>query len=84
MPRFKLTSWNGTFDYFNNGNIDFGLWQECYRCCKEYGYPFNVINKEEFPRNNKITRGWQVVCYPLVREHALQYDYDLFKPAPIP
>jgi len=56
MPRFKLTSWNGTYDYFNNGNIDFGLWQECHKCCKEYGYPFNVLNKEEFPRDDKITR----------------------------
>lgn len=55
MPRFKLTNWNGKFDYFNNGIIDFGLWQECYKCCQEYGYPFNVINKENFPRDNKIT-----------------------------
>ncbi len=56
MPRFKLTNWDGKFDFFNSGNIDFGLWQECYNCCKEYGYPFNVINKEDFPRDDKIKK----------------------------
>jgi len=55
MEKFKYTNWNGCFDHFCNGNINFGLWQECYNCCKEYGYPFNVINKEEFPRDNNIT-----------------------------
>jgi len=55
MPRFKMTKWDGKFDYFNNGMIDFGLWNECYNVCKEYGYPFQVINKEEFPRDNDIT-----------------------------
>ena len=55
-PRFKLTNWDGKFDHFHNGNIEIGLWQECYNCCKEYGYPFNVINKDDFPRDNKITK----------------------------
>lgn len=55
MPKFKMTSWDGKFDYFNNGNIDFGLWNECYSTCKEYGYPFQMINKEEFPRDNDVT-----------------------------
>jgi len=56
MPKFKLTNWDGTFDYFNTGNIDIGLWNECHKICKEYGYPFKIINKEDFPRDNKITR----------------------------
>jgi len=55
MPRFINTTWNGKFDYFNNGVIDFGLWHECYKTCKEYGYPFQVENKEKFPRDNSIT-----------------------------
>ncbi len=55
MPRFKLTNWDGRFDYFNKGNIEFGLWHEAFKCCKEYGYPFTVINKDEFPRDDKIT-----------------------------
>jgi len=56
MPRFQHTSWNGKYEYMSNvGHIDFGLWNECYKCCKEYGYPFQIINKEDFPRDNKIT-----------------------------
>lgn len=54
MPRFKHTKWDGKFDFFNNGYIDFGLWNEVYECCKEYGYPFNITNKDQFPRNNDI------------------------------
>lgn len=54
MPRFKLTNWDGKYDHFNNGQINFGLWHECYSCCKEYGYPFNVENKEDFPRDDRI------------------------------
>ena len=69
MPRFKLTNWDGRYDNFNSGNIDFGLWQECYKCCKEYGYPFKVINKEHFPRDNKITR-------EDVEEFALEFFKD--------
>ena len=55
MPKFKLTSWDGKFDYFNNGVIDFGLWHECYKTCKEYGYSFDIINRKDFPRDNNIT-----------------------------
>jgi superfamily II DNA or RNA helicase len=54
MERFKHTNWDGKLDFFNNGYIDFGLWNEVYKCCKEYGYSFNIINKEEFPRNNNL------------------------------
>jgi superfamily II DNA or RNA helicase len=55
MPRFKLTAWDGKMDYFNKGIIEIGLWNECLKCCKEYDYPFTVINKELFPRDNNIT-----------------------------
>lgn len=55
MPRFKLTAWDGKMDYFNKGIIEIGLWNECLKCCKEYDYPFNVVNKELFPRDNNIT-----------------------------
>jgi len=55
MPRFKLTNWDGKFDYFNNGVIDFGLWNEVYKTCKEYGFPFDIINKPEFPRDNNVS-----------------------------
>ena len=56
MQKFKYSNWDGSINFFNNGIIDIGLWHECYKCCQEYGYSFNIINKEIFPRDNKITK----------------------------
>jgi len=56
QKRYKLGVWDGSIDYFKNGFIDFGLWQEVYQCCKEYGYPFVIENKEQFPINKDITK----------------------------
>jgi hypothetical protein len=58
MKRFKLGIWDGTISYFGNppGNIDFGLWQEVYQCCKKYGYPFIIENKDKFPINKDVTK----------------------------
>ena len=82
MPRFKLTNWNGTYDYFNNGNIDFGLWNECHKCCKEYGYPFVVENKEQFPRDNKITKeDVENFCKEFFKDHKTSKGDD-FTPYP--
>lgn len=80
MPRFKLTKWNGKFEYMTDtGIIDFGLWQECYNCCKEYGYPFVVLNKEQFPRDNKITlEDVSNFCDDFFKDHKLKGED--FKP----
>ena len=56
QKRFKLGVWDGSIDMFKDGRIDFGLWGEVYNCCKQYGYPFIIENKEQFPRNNDITK----------------------------
>lgn len=56
MKRYKLGVWDGSISYFSDGVINFGLWREIYNCCKEYGYPFIIENKEQFPRNNDITK----------------------------
>ena len=55
MPRFQKTRWDGKIDFFNNGCIDFGLWNVVYECCKQYGYPFNISNRDAFPKDNSIT-----------------------------
>ena len=34
-PRFKLGLWNGDIDYFKDGFMDFGLWNEVYKCCRQ-------------------------------------------------
>ena len=56
MKRFKLGVWNGDISYFSDGIINFGLWQEVYQCCKQYGYPFIIENKEQFPLNKNVTK----------------------------
>ena len=56
MKRYKLGVWSGDIDYFKDGFIDFGLWQEIYQCCKEYGYKFIIENKEQFPLNGDIKK----------------------------
>ena len=56
MKRFKLGVWDGKIDFFKDGFIDFGLWQEIYKCCKEYGFEFIIENKQQFPIDKNITR----------------------------
>ena len=56
MVRYKLGVWSGDIDYFKNGYIDFGLWGEIYKCCKEYGYKFIIENQDDFPRNKDINK----------------------------
>jgi len=58
MKRYRLGVWSGDISYFGNppGYIEFGLWGEVYKCCKEYGYKFIIENQEQFPRNKDITR----------------------------
>ena len=48
MQRYKLGVWDGSISYFGTppGHINFGLWQEIYQCCKQYGYDFKI---EEIP-----------------------------------
>ena len=56
MPRFKLGVWNGKMDYFNNGIINIGLWNNIHKLCQEYNYSFKIENREKFPIDSKITR----------------------------
>ena len=38
QKRVKLGVWDGSISYFGaDGSINFGLWQEVYQCCKQYG-----------------------------------------------
>ena len=57
QKRVKLGVWDGSISYFGtDGSINFGLWQEVYQCCKEYGYPFIIENKEQFPINKEASK----------------------------
>ena len=58
QKRVKLGVWDGKISYMGSpeGYINFGLWGEVYKCCKQYGYPFIIENKEQFPRNKDIIK----------------------------
>ena len=57
QKRVKLGVWDGSISYFGaDGSINFGLWQEVYQCCKQYGYPFIIENKDQFPLNKVILK----------------------------
>lgn len=55
MKRFKLGVWDGKIDMFKDGFIDFGLWNEVHKCCKEYNFDFIIENKEKFPIDRTVT-----------------------------
>lgn len=55
QTKFKLGIWDGKIDYFKNGFINFGLWNAIGDVCKEYGYKFQLSNKDQFPIDNEIT-----------------------------
>ena len=53
MQRYKLKLWDGKINHFHEGHINFGLWQEIYNCCKEYGFKFDAP-KDQFPFDNDV------------------------------
>ena len=54
-PLVKLGVWNGEKTYFRNGRVNFGLWRECVKACKEIGVKFELENKEEFPLDKNLS-----------------------------
>jgi len=63
--RFKMKWWDG----FNHGfdketdTIPMGLWREVWKMCEELGYPFNFVNKEEFPINRKVKKSEAIAWF---------------------
>ena len=77
MPRYKMGIWDGKVDFFNNGIIDIGLWYEIIKCCKEYGYQFNIENKENFPRKSELNREDRIpgIGFPNIVDYAKSKNY---------
>lgn len=70
MKRVKLGVWDGNIDMFKDGFIDFGLWQEVYQCCKQYGYKFIIENQDQFPINKDISKEkFQEFVYDFYKNH---------------
>jgi len=81
MPRYKMRIWDGKVDFFNNGIINIGLWYEILKCCKEYGYSFNIENKELFPKNKEVDKTELVeFCETFYKDHKLKGTTDPFFP----
>lgn len=57
-PLFKMKLWNGKRTQYKkeDDTIPMGLWKEAFKCCEEFGYPFNFVNKQEFPLNRSIKK----------------------------
>lgn len=57
-PTFKMKLWDGKRTQYKkeDDTIPMGLWKEAFKCCEEFGYPFNFINKDEFPINRDVKK----------------------------
>jgi protein-tyrosine phosphatase len=82
MAKYKLTKfsanpWDGKYEQFHGGYIDFGLLHECYKCCKEYGYPFEILNKEKIPINREIKKeDVENFCKEFYKDHKDEHDIN--------
>jgi superfamily II DNA or RNA helicase len=78
MAKFKLTPWDGKINFLRGDDrIHFGLWYEAYKICKEYGYPFILENKEQFPTNKTITKEEvEKFCKEFYVDHRLKGEMD--------
>jgi len=82
MEKFKHTKWDGKIQFMTQtGDINFGLWKEVYNVCKTYGYPFEIVNKEQFPRDNDITlEKVQQFCDEFYKDHKDSKNEKDFRP----
>jgi len=57
-PAYKNRLWNGKKTLYNkeDDTIPMGLWREAFKCCEEFGYTFEFVNKDEFPLNREIKK----------------------------
>lgn len=56
QAKYKMTKWDGKIEFLKSDKINFGLWYEVYKVCKEYGFPFHIVNKDQFPTDKNIKR----------------------------
>lgn len=55
---YKLKIWDGKVLKYNkkDDTIPLGLWKEAIMCCVEFGYKFEILNKNEFPINRDVKK----------------------------
>ena len=73
--KYKMTKWDGKIEFLHIDKINFGLWYEVYKICKEFGYPFQIVNKEEFPINKNLKKEEiEEFCKEFYKEHKDEKD----------
>lgn len=86
QPRFRLGVWDGTISHFNNGQINLGLWKECFDLCKTNNWKFEIENKDDFPISKNLTlEDVQNFCNDFFKNHItkkgekfMPYDHQIF------
>jgi superfamily II DNA or RNA helicase len=70
-----MTNWDGRIEFLKSDKLNFGLWHEAYKVCKQYGYPFIVENKDQFPINKDINKEEvEKFCLDFFKDHKDEKD----------
>lgn len=56
QAKYKMTKWDGRVNFLKTDKFNFGLWHEAYKICKQYGFPFQLVNKDQFPIDKNIKK----------------------------
>ncbi len=76
----KLGIWDGMIDFFNNGQINLGLWKELVKAMKEIGSHLEIENKQDFPIDRTITlESVQDFCNEFFKDHYIEKEGKLIK-----
>lgn len=55
MTAYKRGVWSGKINHFHDGQINLGLWKECFKAMMEIEHKLKLENKEDFPLNRDVT-----------------------------
>ncbi|CAG7580919.1 MAG: DNA helicase UvsW [uncultured marine phage] len=89
MPAFKRGVWSGKIDHFHDGQVNMGLWKECFKGLLEVGCKFELENKKDFPLNRDVTlEKVTKFCEKFFKDHKIKkkdgevvdfmpYDYQI-------
>lgn len=75
QAKYKMTKWDGKIEFFKLDRINFGLWYEVYKICKEYQFPFEIVNKDKFPIDKSITKeSVEIFIKDFLKDHKDEKD----------
>ena len=75
QAKYKMTKWDGKIEFLKVDKINFGLWYEVYKVCKQYGFPFTIVNKEQFPIDKNIKKeDVDIFCKEFLKDHKDEKD----------